>query len=57
MYESMAETMAGLHGVAPTAVGLGDFGKPGNYFARQVARWNGTMGERAGPAPTPGSIG
>ena len=39
MYESMAETMAGLHRVVPTAVGLGDFGKPGNYFARQVARW------------------
>jgi aminoglycoside phosphotransferase (APT) family kinase protein len=39
MYESMAATMAVLHRVAPAAVGLGDFGKPGNYFARQVARW------------------
>lgn len=39
MYESMAETMARLHGVDPTAVGLEDFGKPGNYFARQVVRW------------------
>ena len=24
---------------APQAIGLGDFGKPGNYFARQVERW------------------
>src|SRR5512139_508627 len=39
MYASMAETMARLHRVDPEAVGLGDFGKPGNYFARQVARW------------------
>ena len=31
--------MARLHRVDPTAVGLEDFGKPGNYFARQVARW------------------
>ena len=39
MYESMAQTMARLHRVDPASVGLADFGKPGNYFARQVARW------------------
>ena len=39
MYESMAETMARLHRVDPVTIGLSDFGKPGNYFARQVARW------------------
>jgi aminoglycoside phosphotransferase (APT) family kinase protein len=39
MYESMAQTMARLHRVDPARVGLSDFGKPGNYFARQVARW------------------
>jgi len=39
MYESMAQTMARLHRVDPAQVGLADFGKPGNYFARQVARW------------------
>jgi len=39
MYGSMAETMARLHRVDPSKVGLADFGKPGNYFARQVARW------------------
>ena len=39
MYDAMADTLARLHRVHPEAVGLADFGKPGNYFARQVARW------------------
>ncbi|MDE3081138.1 MAG: phosphotransferase family protein [Paracoccaceae bacterium] len=39
MYLSVARTMAAMHAVDPEAVGLGDFGRPGNYFARQVARW------------------
>jgi aminoglycoside phosphotransferase (APT) family kinase protein len=39
MYASMAETLAALHAVDPATVGLADFGRPGNYFARQVARW------------------
>ena len=34
MYVSMADTLAALHAVDPAAVGLGDFGRPGNYFAR-----------------------
>jgi aminoglycoside phosphotransferase (APT) family kinase protein len=33
------ETLAKLHMYDPVAIGLGDFGKPGNYFARQVDRW------------------
>jgi aminoglycoside phosphotransferase (APT) family kinase protein len=41
MYRSMAQTLAVLHNVDFTAVGLGDFGKPGNYFARQINRWSG----------------
>jgi aminoglycoside phosphotransferase (APT) family kinase protein len=40
MYRSMAETLAALHRVDPAAAGLADYGKPGNYFARQVARWS-----------------
>lgn len=40
MYRSMAETLASLHRVDPAAVGLADYGRPGNYFARQVARWS-----------------
>ena len=39
MYRSMAETMARLHRVEYAAIGLGDYGRPGNYFARQIARW------------------
>ena len=35
----MNATIAALHGIDPGAVGLGDFGRPGNYLARQVARW------------------
>jgi aminoglycoside phosphotransferase (APT) family kinase protein len=40
MYRSMADTLAALHRVDPAAVGLADYGRPGNYFARQVARWS-----------------
>jgi len=36
---AMAETLATLHAVDWEAVGLGDYGKPGNFFARQIARW------------------
>ena len=39
MYEQLVDTLADLHNIDPKAAGLGDFGKPGNYFERQVARW------------------
>ena len=39
MYEQLVDTLADLHNIDPVAAGLGDFGKPGNYFERQVARW------------------
>jgi aminoglycoside phosphotransferase (APT) family kinase protein len=39
IYDAMNETMARLHGIDPFAIGLSDFGKPGNYFERQIARW------------------
>ena len=39
MYEQLVDTLAELHNIDPVAAGLGDFGKPGNYFERQVARW------------------
>ena len=39
IYEAMIDTMAALHAIDPVAVGLGDYGKPGNYFERQVGRW------------------
>lgn len=39
MYAAMAKTLAAFHNVDYAAVGLADFGKPGNYFARQIGRW------------------
>ena len=39
IFDSMNETMAKLHKVDPEAVGLGDYGRPGNYIERQTARW------------------
>ncbi len=38
-YEAMIDTLAALHNVDVEAAGLSDFGKPGNYFGRQVERW------------------
>lgn len=40
VYEAIVDTLAALHSVDYVAVGLGDYGKPGNYFERQVARWS-----------------
>ncbi len=40
-FDAMNKTLADLHNFDPEAIGLGDFGKPGNYFARQIARWAG----------------
>ena len=39
IYEQLVDTLADLHSIDPEAAELGDFGKPGNYFERQVARW------------------
>ena len=38
-YNAIVDTLAALHAVDYEAVGLGSYGKPGNYFARQVERW------------------
>jgi aminoglycoside phosphotransferase (APT) family kinase protein len=39
VYDELNATLAKLHKVDYEAVGLGDFGRPGGYFERQVARW------------------
>lgn len=39
IYDAMNATMAALHSVDVDAVGLADYGRPGNYFERQVDRW------------------
>jgi len=39
IYEAQTDTLAALHQFNPDAIGLSDYGRPGNYFARQVGRW------------------
>ena len=39
IYRAQVDTLARLHQYDPQAIGLADFGKAGNYFARQVERW------------------
>jgi len=39
IYLSMAETMGVLHQVDWAVAGLGDYGRQGGYFSRQIARW------------------
>ena len=41
IYLSMAETLGRLHTLRPEEVGLGDYGRPGGYFERQLSRWAG----------------
>ncbi|MGH7099955.1 MAG: phosphotransferase family protein [Stellaceae bacterium] len=40
MFDSMNAVIAALHALDYEALGLGDFGRPGNYMARQIARWS-----------------
>jgi aminoglycoside phosphotransferase (APT) family kinase protein len=40
IYGEMSRVIAALHGVDYAAIGLADYGKPGNYFARQIDRWS-----------------
>jgi aminoglycoside phosphotransferase (APT) family kinase protein len=40
VFDDMNRVIAALHIVDYVAAGLEDFGKPGNYFARQIDRWS-----------------
>src|SRR5947209_9269167 len=40
MFDSMNAVIAALHSVDQMAVGLAEFGRPGNYMARQIGRWS-----------------
>jgi aminoglycoside phosphotransferase (APT) family kinase protein len=40
IYLEMNRVQATLHKVAPADIGLADYGKPGNYFERQIGRWS-----------------
>ena len=40
IYDEMNRVIAQLHTIDYAAIGLADYGKPGNYFARQIERWS-----------------
>ncbi|MFD1611425.1 phosphotransferase family protein [Sphingomonas tabacisoli] len=40
IFDQMNCTIARLHRIDPVAAGLGDYGRPGNYFQRQIGRWS-----------------
>jgi aminoglycoside phosphotransferase (APT) family kinase protein len=41
LFGAMCAAMAAIHRLDYRALGLGDYGRPGNYFARQLKRWSG----------------
>lgn len=45
MYRSAAETLARLHSFTPEALGLADFGRPGDWYRRQFRRWSRNFAE------------
>ncbi len=40
IYDEMNRVLSALHSVDVRAIGLADFGPPGNYFSRQISRWS-----------------
>lgn len=40
LFDSMNAVLAQLHNLDPAQLGLADYGRPGNYFARQIERWS-----------------
>jgi len=39
IFDAMNDTLAKIHQVDWKALGLSDYGKPGNYMQRQISRW------------------
>lgn len=39
IYDEANRVIAAIHGIDPANAGLADYGRPGNYFERQIARW------------------
>ena len=39
LYADESRVLAALHSINPNRIGLSDFGRPGNYFERQIKRW------------------
>lgn len=54
IFRSMCGTLAAIHKLDYRALGLGDFGRPGNYFARQLKRWSSQWAQfRRGDSDNP----
>ena len=53
-FSAMNRTIAQLHRIDYAAAGLADYGKPGNYFARQIARWSRAYREDTLAGPVTG---
>ena len=49
LWMGLADAMAAMHSVRPAEVGLEGFGRPGNYFERQIARWSRQWRDSAHP--------
>ena len=54
IWMAVADTMADMHALRPDTVGLGEYGRPGNYFERQITRWDQQY--RASPSAPIGPI-
>ena len=39
IYAELVDVLARLHAIDPAAIGLSDYGRPGNFFERQIGRW------------------
>jgi aminoglycoside phosphotransferase (APT) family kinase protein len=52
LYDEMNRVIAALHSVDVKAAGLADYGRPGNYFERQIARW-GKQYQASATVPNP----
>lgn len=54
LFDSMVSTMAAIHRLDVAALGLADYGRAGNYFARQLKRWSEQWARfRQGPDDNP----
>ena len=52
IYAELNAVMARLHAIDPDAVGLGDYGRHGGYYERQISRWTKQYrGAETGPIP------
>jgi aminoglycoside phosphotransferase (APT) family kinase protein len=52
-FDAMNATIAALHSIDQDAAGLADYGRPGNYFERQIARWTSQYHEDADAGRNP----